>query len=1140
MHTLYVLTCGRYPWRKCRRRSCWGCEWSSGLAGFVGPALHCFHRMPIVFGAGGKPQHAASGSGVTRVCTIPDLLEEVARLAEEAPPAFLLDGVAQPLVNRLLRTTGLVSLQHAWVQAMPPSVPAAADESLETYDLLGDDSAAYLREALLAPLKHIDNVSDGSARTNIWRADPSETSKHKARAKADLARASPQASSEGEEEQEDGDEDVAEHCSAAGERASTARLAHALIGVWHRSKARNALAARQQSRLMIAQRWPDRAHQMLHAIGLALSLSTAKKAFGAFAANHEPASSFWLPPSAGPAAAAEGAEAAVSVQPGAATHLKVLVDNINLGGFHSGHAAGAVPRAGETQRGTPLYRADEDTEAAASSPAGVGFAQASVDSTTATPDVTLAVGGLQALLNAFSSRGGTIEGMRAAHYAVGTGNVEMIRVAGEQHGCAAECNGLLPAHMLCLTPASQLAATVVAVVAAGEPGVLNQSTNTAGTPLFWACRRGAAEAARALLLPALGCKNVRGSGGKTPLHWAAAHDLGTVVELLVSVAHADVTVQDRYGATALHCAVAHKAWAGVRALLAAGADPSVPNGRGETALHLVAAVSGLAWVVTDSLRGCVRSPDARRGSDQCTALDLACHNEDETLVEALLAAGASPHRQSGQDDTHLLDRAADVADADGQMRHTARIAAMLTAAAALDTRCRHTGPCTGTCTCVKHSRQCTSYCWSKGAGNPMNAAASHASRRVAGENASTKGMYSTLDGTVTLHVEMEDTDVAAPPSRVRADPPTVRELMTHSEPEAAFAGEFLYDVHAQLLVDVCVAAGVREMNLDIDQQNQQDGAEQKEHCVVAPRAENRRGMEFMGRRTEVPTKLHKVGSCRVRDYQPNSIESIRHAVGDGLRDADSLQVAAAGAGSLMRTSALAASEDEDGLGGRWPPGLRQAPAAPTGAAAQPIDSESAEWSAASTVDDVARAAALAPQEEIIPGLPACDAFRHSTAAGMADRASHYLAGLQEVWPVGADQVPADECDAPYHLVLMQGHMQGGFKRSPTDKEMVRTIAGPRAVPRKHPMPAGQVVTAVQADGPIQNGLQKVVNGRRELSVVIVPEMEHCNWHCATAMGDRINALGLGKIFVRSKLLASMSSMLSCMSCLHSALCPVDF
>lgn len=80
--------------------------------------------------------------------------------------------------------------------------------------------------------------------------------------------------------------------------------------------------------------------------------------------------------------------------------------------------------------------------------------------------------------------------------------------------------------------------------------------------------------------------NVRDEGGRTPLHYASAitpdGEVAQVVNALVS-AGADVNNKDNQGNTPTHYAAGYGRIASLRALKSAGADPSVPNGNGQTA-----------------------------------------------------------------------------------------------------------------------------------------------------------------------------------------------------------------------------------------------------------------------------------------------------------------------------------------------------------------------------------------------------------------------------------------------------------------------------------------------------------------------------------------------------------------------------
>ena len=727
------------------------------------------------------------------------------------------------------------------------------------------------------------------------------------------------------------------------------------VQVYHRSLSPNLLAARQQSRLMKADGWPDRAHQMLAVVGLCNPLSSGKDAFSRFVTVHEPAERFWPAPgalAANPNADADEDEdgheeeeeeeqeqeegggledrrlARISklerlVEPGKPVHMKYMFDNLNK--KHYNKVAAPASQRGELPRGAPLYSREQQGAIVATdqdSAAEYERDRSSVATTVA------ALGGMPpaAVATHFQSQGGLVNEMWVAHYAVAAGLPDLIRLFDQSHW-RVECHGgQTPAHMLRLTPVGQLPATMAAILATGPAGVLNFRTADAGTPLALACRLAALDAAHLLTAGILGCQPVRGPLGRTPLHWAAAQDAATIVTRLVENVFADPVLQDNYGATPIHHAVQNSAWAAARALLKMGADPSVPTGAGETALHLAAEqnqqdgdgsdeeeeeeeqqqgddVPDLSWLVSGALE--LSNIEARRASDSRTALHLACAAGNAAFVGALLegcgvrgASGADVFRQSGHDDLPVIC---------SLERWKPEIRVLLAAAANLDTRCRHAGPCKFNCPCVKARRPCTGLCWSDGEGNPHTQAAAQSSRHV--KSSKTTGMFSKLDATVSFVVEMDDSPFAAPLCRVAVTQPTDRELMMHSSDEAAFAADFFVDVHAQILGGILIKLGAEDVNKQIVQKNDGLAAGQEEtalYTVCSP-SETRPGMAYLARTTELPTALHKSATTRVLPYQPNSTVTVRGAACAVVRETG--RVEQAKAQPLMRTRALAVKEN---------------------------------------------------------------------------------------------------------------------------------------------------------------------------------------------------------------------------------------
>lgn len=226
---------------------------------------------------------------------------------------------------------------------------------------------------------------------------------------------------------------------------------------------------------------------------------------------------------------------------------------------------------------------------------------------------------------------------------------------------------------------------VRALCAAG--GSTLARTKLGNTALHHAVLAGRAEAAHALLASGLANPGAAGKQGKTPLILAAAlGHLDCLRELLQ--AKADPNTPDSYGLTPLHyvvlcwpqgsgrAAACRAAVAAARDLLAAGANPSLPDRSGESAaalaarggtpdLQRVCAVHALhAASETGDVAGIYRAleggavkvdePDAAGR----TALSLAAARGQVQAIDALVAAGAATGLRDEQGDTALHRAAA--------------------------------------------------------------------------------------------------------------------------------------------------------------------------------------------------------------------------------------------------------------------------------------------------------------------------------------------------------------------------------------------------------------------------------------------------------------------------------------------------
>jgi ankyrin repeat protein len=131
--------------------------------------------------------------------------------------------------------------------------------------------------------------------------------------------------------------------------------------------------------------------------------------------------------------------------------------------------------------------------------------------------------------------------------------------------------------------------------------------------------------------------------GSTPLQWAAHwNDLEMVKALLA--AGAKPTVANRYGVTPLHEAATIGSASVVSALLRAGAKPDATYGEGETPLMLAARSGNVDSVkLLLEANADVNAAEKFRGQ---TALMLAATENHAAVVKALLLAGARPNTRS--------------------------------------------------------------------------------------------------------------------------------------------------------------------------------------------------------------------------------------------------------------------------------------------------------------------------------------------------------------------------------------------------------------------------------------------------------------------------------------------------------------
>lgn len=131
--------------------------------------------------------------------------------------------------------------------------------------------------------------------------------------------------------------------------------------------------------------------------------------------------------------------------------------------------------------------------------------------------------------------------------------------------------------------------------------------------------------------------------GWTALMWASYGNHAATVQLLVN-AGADTTVRDGLGRTALHCVFYHSDRAAtvapcVSALLAGGADPNAKSLAGETPLHNAVLSGDVASIKLLIDAGADPNATAANGS---SVLSYAVFfRKDPDIVRLLIAEGAS-------------------------------------------------------------------------------------------------------------------------------------------------------------------------------------------------------------------------------------------------------------------------------------------------------------------------------------------------------------------------------------------------------------------------------------------------------------------------------------------------------------------
>jgi ankyrin repeat protein len=182
----------------------------------------------------------------------------------------------------------------------------------------------------------------------------------------------------------------------------------------------------------------------------------------------------------------------------------------------------------------------------------------------------------------------------------------------------------------------------IAIAAILGAGLVTTARAQADLRLVTALKNQQSPTARALIKQRVDV-NAPDAEGSTPLQWAAHwNDLEMVKALLA--AGAKPTVANRYGVTPLHEAATIGSASVVSTLLRAGAKPDAAYGEGETALML-AARSGNVDSVKLLLEASADVNAAEKFRGQ-TALMLAANENHAAVVKALLAAGARADTRS--------------------------------------------------------------------------------------------------------------------------------------------------------------------------------------------------------------------------------------------------------------------------------------------------------------------------------------------------------------------------------------------------------------------------------------------------------------------------------------------------------------
>ena len=186
------------------------------------------------------------------------------------------------------------------------------------------------------------------------------------------------------------------------------------------------------------------------------------------------------------------------------------------------------------------------------------------------------------------------------------------------------------------------------------PEAANMTTKNGVTPLIMAVSRGWGEQLLGRLIKAGADINLADDCRFTPLHQAVTMNNHPAVNILV--AHkANVNAVAHRNNTPLYCGafLGRSMWI-LEPLLRAGANPTIPNTDGDTALHQAARHGESELISTLCLRGA--DPNAaREGGD--TPLHVAAECGKGEACDALVHHGADPERKNAAGEKPALPSA---------------------------------------------------------------------------------------------------------------------------------------------------------------------------------------------------------------------------------------------------------------------------------------------------------------------------------------------------------------------------------------------------------------------------------------------------------------------------------------------------